>query len=366
MSVIPSIAGPNPNVHYAKFRSAIMALSIGQAKSLAPQGAFGLVADGLEWTAYNQVPATPGSKGVPAEPAYVLDRPDYPPVFDENLPAEPTAKDLMMHKTARKNNLIWGQAEVYLKTHILIAIGPDIERSITTDRISGLSLVPCLEIMARLHAKYGVLGHNDIKALKVACSAGLTDPNKFDEYARDLQTHLGIMLDCGHPASKFDEIDFLRTGLESHKGLTDSLMQYFITTPALSDQNLTDAISFLTAQRSNWLSHIPAYSNSAQLPRSALLAAPLPPTATALELRMDALAAAVSAFTAPKKTAPAAPHTAPKRKLYCFRHGTGGHTGIECKEMLTFNPNAYTLAMRQASSQCTLSDPAGQSLKGAK
>jgi hypothetical protein len=173
-------------------------------------------------------------------------------------------------------------------------------------------------------------------------------------------------LDCGNPASNYDELDFLRTSLESHKGLTDSLQQYFIVTPALSDQNLTDAVSFLTAQRSNWLSHIPAYSNSAQLPRSALLAAPFTPTATALELRMDALAAAVSALTAPKKTAPTAPHTAPKRKLYCFRHGTGGHTGMDCKEMSTYNPNAYTVDMRQARSQCTLSDPAGQPLKGAK
>jgi hypothetical protein len=360
MSAIPSLAGPNPNVHYTKFRAAIIALSIELAKPLAPQGALGLVASDYEWAAYNHVDAIPASKGVPPEPAYVLDRPDYPPVFDEDLADEPTPKDLVMHKTARKNNTVWAQAETTIKSHILIAIGPDIQRSITKDRISGLSLVPCLEIMARLHAMYGVLAHNDIKALKAACSVVLTDPLKFDEYARDLQTHLGLLSDCGHPASNYDAIEFLRASLEPHKGLTDSLQQYFIVTPALSDQNLPDAISFLTVQRSNWLSHAPAYSSSA------LLAAPSTPTATALELRMDALAAAVSALTAPKKTALTAPHTAPRRKLYCFRHGTGGHTGMDCKEMSTYNANAYTMDMRQARSQCTLSDPGGKPLKGAK
>jgi hypothetical protein len=368
-SAIHSLAGPNPNVHYPQFRSDVIAYSTEQAKPLAPQGALGLVASDEEWAEYNKVDAIPGSRGITAEPAYVLDRPDYPPVFDEDLADEPTPKDLVTHKSARKNNTVWIQAEATIKSNILTAIGPDIQRSITTDRITGLSLVPCLEIMARLHAKYGVLDHNDVKALKAACSAALPDPHKFDEHARDLQNHLGILSDCGNPASNYDAIDYLRTSLDSHKGLTESLEQYFIVTPALAAQNLDDAIAFLISQRSNWLrpsailSHASAYSNSAQLPRSALLAAPFTPTATALELRIDALAAAVSALTAPKKTAP---HTVSKRKLYCFRHGTGGHTGMDCKEMLTYNPNAYTLDMRKARSQCTLSDPAGQPMQGAK
>jgi hypothetical protein len=351
------------------FRTDIIAYSTEQAKALAPQGALSLIASQEEWAAYNSLEAIPASRGVAAEPAYVLDRPDYPFMPDEELGDEPSPREILTFKSARANNKVWLQAEADIKSHILTAIGSDIQRSITTDRITGLSLVSCREIMERLHALYGVMDHNDVKAVKLACSVALIDPHKFDEHVRDLQNNLGILADCGNPASNYDAVDYLRTSLDSHKGLTESLQQYFIATPALAAQTLDAAITYLTLQRSNWLrpsaslSHASAYSNSAQLPRSALLAAPITPTATALELRMDALAAAVSALTAPKKTAP---HTVSNRKLYCFRHGTGGHTGLDCKEMLTYNPQAYTLDMRKARSPCTLSNPAGQPTQGAK
>jgi hypothetical protein len=368
-SAISTLAGANPNLNYPQFRMDVLAYGIEQAKDLAPQGAFGLLASQEEWAAYNSVAATPASRGVDAVPAHVLDRPDYPFVSEEDLVEDSTPLDLLTFKSARANNKVWTAVEADIKSNLLAALGPDIQRGITTDRITGLSLVPCRVIMERLHAQYGVIDHNDVKAAKLACSAVLSDPHKFDAHIRQLQNTLGLLVSCGNPASNFDAIDYLRTSLDSHEGLKESLNQYFIATPALADQTLDAAVTYLNSQRPNWLrpsaglSHASAYSNSAQLPSTALLAAPIPPTATALELRMDALAAAVSALTTPKKTAP---NTVSNRKLYCFRHGTGGHTGLDCKEMRTYNPQLYTLEMRKARSPCTLSNPAGQPTQGAK
>jgi hypothetical protein len=364
-SAIPSLAGDTPNLNYPKFRTGVNALAIEQAKHLDLQGAFGLTASKEEWAMYNSIAAIPASRGVDAVLAHVRDRPNYPHVSAEDLDEDATPLDQLQFKGALANNKTWTEAEAIIKTGILTAIGPDIQRGITTDRLTGLSLVSCRVIMERLHAQYGVIDHSDVQAAKLACSEVLNDPHQFDAHITQLEHNLDLLISCGNAASTFDALDYLRISLAPHEAIKESLKNYFIATPALADQTLDAAVKYLVLQRPNWLrpsaglSHSSAYANSAQQPRAALLAAPIPPTATALELRMDALAAAVSALTTPKKTVT-------NRKLYCFRHGTGGHTGFDCKEMRTYNPQLYTMEMRKARAPCTLPNPAGQPTQSAK